>query len=108
MSRTKTMWCQLAENGQTRHFGPHPEVVRLYEPKLPVYAVTVTESKPTPDCYWAWWDRERERFLFVYPARSLVSMCFPYGSKAEEDAGRGQVLPVIVSLGELVPPPARR
>ena len=50
--RSTLMWCQRDERGCWIHFAAHPEVSRLYEAILPVFAVTVTEAGETPECYW--------------------------------------------------------
>ena len=103
--RTSSLWCQRDEKGRPVHFANHPEVSRMYDPALPVHAARVTEAENKPDCYWAWWDQERGSFMFVYPARSLVEMCFHYGTRVEERRGKGHLLPVAIELGALVPLP---
>ena len=52
----------------------------------------------TPDpagSYWAWYDYD-EGIAFVYFSRVLLETIFPYGSKVEEDRGRGKVIRVRV------------
>lgn len=90
------------ERGQTvwKHFAAHPKSTRLYDDTLPVHEVAVEECVEEPGCYFAWWDAATERFDFVYPERGMTEMCFPYGTKAESERGRGQLLPVrVIDLG---------
>ena len=39
--------------------------------------------------YWGWYDAEDREFAFIYPAYTLLEICFPYGIKAEEEVKRG-------------------
>ncbi len=41
--------------------------------------------------HWGWWDAERKWFTMIFHDKMLVDMCFPYGSKAAEELGRGRV-----------------
>lgn len=86
-----------------RNFAPHPDVVRMYDSKAPVHELEVAEGVDEPDSYWAWWDAEDEKFTMIYYARMIVEMCFTYGSKPEEDRGRGKLLPVVVTDRGLAP-----
>jgi len=65
---------------------------------FPILEVVVEEGTDTPDSYWGWWDSERQAFNIVFARKLLVEICFPYGSKAEEDRGRGKLLPVNVRV----------
>jgi hypothetical protein len=65
---------------------------------FPIFEVMVSEGTDTPDSYWAWWNAEEERFAMVFRSRQLVECCFPYGSKVEEERGRGKLLPVNVKV----------
>jgi len=60
----------------------------------PIVEVEVSQGQDMPDSYWAWWDIAGQRWTMVFPNKKLVEICFPYGSKAEEDRGRGKLLPV--------------
>lgn len=42
-----------------------------------------------PD-YWGWYDNEEQKFLLIFPAYFMLNMCFPYGMKVEEEAGKGK------------------
>lgn len=42
--------------------------------------------------YFTWWDSEKDTFNFTAPAEVLVEVCFAYGSKAEEERGRGRLI----------------
>jgi hypothetical protein len=87
------------------NFAPHPETSRLYDSSLPVYEVTVTETVEAPDCYWGWWAADEAKFVHVYPYKAAVEMIFPYGTKAEEKAGAGKLLPLVVTSARLIPNP---
>lgn len=89
--RAQTVW---------KHFAAQPQSTRLYDDTLPVHEVAVEECAEEPGCYFAWWDAATERFDFVYPERGLVEMCFPYGTKIEEERGAGKLFAVrVIDLG---------
>lgn len=46
--------------------------------------------------YWAWWDYAAAAFTFVYAAKCLLEMAFPYGTAPEVERGRGEVVCVLV------------
>lgn len=46
--------------------------------------------------YWAWWDARKQRFECVFPHRSGVAICFPYGPEVETQRGNGEVVNVMV------------
>jgi len=50
--------------------------------------------------YWAWWDTKKGRFDYVFPSRSLVDMCFPYGAKIETERGNGEIVNVFVETSD--------
>lgn len=69
-------------------------------PTLKVEVTLSDDFDQTPGKYWGWWDIERQEWCFVFPSRFQVDMCFPYGAKAEEDRGRGKLLPVNIKILE--------
>ena len=89
------------------NFATDARTTRCYDSKSPLLNVVVEECEESPDCYWGWWEYDfdwikgervanstKGEFVFVYYHKGLVEMCFPYGSKAEEERGRGKLLPV--------------
>lgn len=102
-----TLYCQERDrhNGGTylTYFMAHPEVTRLHDNKSPVFEAVVERIEPEPDCYWGWWDNKDGRFHHVYPAKLLVEMCFPYGTKPEIERGNGLLIPVRVIKGREIP-----
>lgn len=85
------------------HFFPSTLGVKMCQDDrrpYPVFEVLVTETEEYPnlDTYWGWWDQERQMFNIVFVKKLLVEVCFPYGSKAEEDRGRGKLLPVNITV----------
>ncbi len=55
--------------------------------------------------YWGWWDAKDQMFQFVFPKKMLVDMCFPYGPEAEEQRGRGKVVPLLLEVNLSVKDP---
>lgn len=64
----------------------------------PVLVRDLREGEESP--YWGWWDNKHEEFCLVYPREMLTEMCFPYGTKAEEERGKGQLVNVWVEKRE--------
>jgi hypothetical protein len=91
-----------AEHRRFYHSANRTQICRMYESKLPVHQVHVTEGEMRLAMvpYWGWWNNETERFEMIWPQRYAVEMCFPYGTGPEEARGRGWLLPVdIEDLG---------
>ena len=86
--------------------------IGIYGSGCGVSKVQVTECAAEGAKYWAWWeqykvyDAKDAHFCMIWPSKALVEMCFAYGSKVEEEHGRGKLCPVdIVELEELKPVP---
>ena len=75
----------------------YPSIIQVkmcIELGIPVYQIDVTKTdEPTDSSYWAWEDPD-DSICLVYYAFFLLNMCFPYGTAAEEEAGRGKVIRV--------------
>lgn len=85
-----------------RDFFPHPDVVRMCGLDHPIDKVRLTTAHDGEQ--WAWWDASEHAHTIVYQDEYLVEMCFPYGSKAEEERGRGKVVRVRVErIADLAP-----
>jgi hypothetical protein len=104
------MYCELTTNhkGQPymQFFFQSKLQVRMCvgDPKVGKYLqVEITKGDHNiPDGYWGWWNIETQRFEMVFASKVQVEVCFPYGSKAEEDRGRGKLLPLNVRvIGEV-------
>jgi len=98
------------------HFFHHPKSVKMCQDSRephPIFKVEVSENADPnagqniggpSGSYWGWWNSEDNSFHFVFPSRLQVDMCFPYGAKAEEERGRGKMMPVNVTVLEEVKP----
>ncbi len=83
------------------HFAYHPDVVAMYGSGNIVKVRVSLEKNPTKNSYWAWYHHkelpyhEKDEFgLIIYAWRQAVEMCFPYGTKIEEEHGRGKIVRV--------------
>ena len=115
-SRSSVMYCHRSGSGRIaagfywKDFCHDPRVCALYDRRAEVYEVMVEEGPDEPDSYWGWWSAGdpsrdiRPRFNHVYYHRDLVEMCFPYGTAAEAERGRGILVPVRVTLAKTVSP----
>lgn len=97
--RSTGMFCHIGKGPKGRPYYAHlsrdPRTTSCYGDGK-IHEVMVTED-PRGD-YWAWWDNKEQVFHNVYPIRSLVEMCFPYGTEIEEKYGKGHLLKVSVEL----------
>lgn len=77
-----------------------PRSVKEYMLKPePIYKIDVREAaedemSTTP--YFGFLDSDGE-IKNIYPTSGLVDMCYPYGVLAEEKAGKGQMIKVIIT-----------
>jgi len=69
----------------------------LNEPE-PIFEIDVKETDVDANPpYWGWLNAEDGEINFVFPAKTLVSACFPYGVKAHEEAGQGKMIKVAIT-----------
>ncbi len=105
--RSTDLWCFNYPATHTwpgmRHFFPNKQQVSMCgtwggPSDPPIVRVRVADIQlGEVSTYYAWWDNKEERFCMIFPHRQAVEICFPYGSKAEEERGRGHVLNVSVT-----------
>jgi len=62
--------------------------------KVDVREAIESEKKSTP--YYGWLD-PLGNIEFIYPTFVLLDVCFAYGVRAEEKAGRGKIIKVVIS-----------
>ena len=75
----------------------HIESTRMYNDKKPIFEVSIHPKKEGKDSdYWGWKDIREDHLTMIYANKIPFSMCFPYGFEAEEKAGRGRAVPLIV------------
>lgn len=70
-----------------------PEIVRITYGKH----TGVTEMKVTvaeDGDWWGWYAPEEtgKKLNFIFDSKSLLEMCFPYGSEVEEKKGTGRIV----------------
>lgn len=89
--------CCRKIDGKWEDFSPHIGCTRLMGDP-PYYLVRVTVDSTAGE-YWGWWEPSKtEPISMVFPDKRLNEVCFTYGSKAEEDRGKGRVVQLRVEL----------
>lgn len=77
-----------------------PRSVKEYMLKPePIYKIDVreaTEDEKDMTPYYGFLDNEGE-IKNIYPAFDLFDMCYPYGVRAEEKAGKGKIIKVMIT-----------
>ena len=100
MKRSSVCYATTHPDGKFYSFMYGPQVASLFGLReTDVFQVCVRElNEGETSEYWAWWSTERKEFSpsQIWPHKGLVEMCFPYGSKAEVERGRGEVVNVVV------------
>lgn len=91
MAEEFVLYGHLLPRGVFHHLHGDPRSTRLYDDRAGVHQVWLRPVEEGGE-YWGWWDNERQSLRMVYPGRQLLEMCFAYGSRAEVDRGRGQVV----------------
>lgn len=66
--------------------------VELHGSNDPTVQVAVEEC-PTGK-YWAWWDMERQVFMWMWRAKFMVEMCFPDSGESAIKNGEGEIVQV--------------
>lgn len=90
------LYAQVTKPGTSQpYFGFYPSRVHFCtSSKQPVVRVRVTVDDAGD--YWAWWEAKTQKPVHIYPKDFMVEMCFTYGTKEEEERGRGKVCRVRV------------
>jgi hypothetical protein len=65
--------------------GKTPEPISILE-------IRERTETDTSKVYYGWQKTGEQQFSMIYPKMSLLGMCFPYGIKAEVEAGHGRVV----------------
>ena len=106
MKQTTEYAGQITFSGENKpsftNFFPNPWGVKEYG-HTKIWKVLVREPKPgeTPE-YWSFWDKREQKFEFTWAKEGLLEMCYAYGTKAEEEAGKGKKMQTVVEvLGEI-------
>jgi len=101
MADQATAWRMHAhdDNGTLFHIGDR-RYVELHYLDLPIVAVAVTEvaHDDPAGTHWGWLDASDPTPSMIWPSRIQYDMCFPYGPRAEEDAGRGRTVRLAVTV----------
>lgn len=100
--------CTNSRDGSTYYTTMSPSIrfVKAHYFKEPIVTVRLRERLETdpPSPYWGWLATDRpEEYQYVWPSEMQVEMCFPYGTRAEADRGRGRKVNLML---EEVPEPA--
>ncbi len=59
-----------------------------------IYKIDVREAKDGEETPYVGWLDSEGNIDFIFPHLTLLEVCFPYGSKAEELRGRGKIIRV--------------
>lgn len=59
-----------------------------------IYKIDVREAEDNEETPYVGWITSEGNIDFIFPHLTLLEVCFPYGSKAEELSGKGRVIRV--------------
>lgn len=68
----------------------------LPEPIVEVEVAEVPDGDVSAT-HWAWLPSGKTEPVMIYPREVLFTMCFPYGPKAEAEAGKGRIVRLAVT-----------
>lgn len=96
-SPNRAAWRMYAhsDSGLLTNVGPR-RYVELHGLELPIVAVDVTEAGPGDPAGWLGWLATGDDAPRMIQPKYAFEMQFPYGSQAEEKAGRGRVVRLAV------------
>lgn len=80
------------------HASPNRWWVEIHGIDEPIVTVTVRErvDSDPPSNYWGWLETGDDKYIFIWPSKLQVEMCFPYGTAVEEARGKGRLVNLIV------------
>ncbi len=98
MSERSTTLYGHVRKQQFAHLYPAPGIVEMCGSGT-VYKFAVRDLREGEvSDYWAWWNKEKSHFQFVYPSKMLVEVCFPYALDTPQAKERGELTNVVVEL----------
>lgn len=86
------------DNGDLHNLGDrrYVEFHGVAKPIVEVGVVEVADDDPTAT-HWGWMATGADAPVMIYPREVLFRVCFPYGVRAEVDAGKGRVVRLAVT-----------
>lgn len=103
MGEQATVWRMHAHDrdGTFYDLGPRPwvELHRLNYPIVPVEVRLVPDDDPAAT-HWGWIQAGADEPSMIWPNWPCFVTCFPYGPRAEEEAGRGRTVRLAVTREE--------
>lgn len=97
------MWCVESPEGLLSNFYSNIKSAEMCLSKGDkVVQVCVSEDKHENPEYYGWLDLKDNQYCYIYSQLFMVSMCFPYGSRVEEEKGKGKLVGIKVIKKEEV------
>ena len=75
-------------------FPSEKAVLMCVSPPKKIYKIDVREARGDEETPYVGWFDSEGNIDFIFPHLTLLEVCFPYGSKAEELRGRGKIIRV--------------
>jgi len=81
----------------------YTDVPENHKPDCPIremMEVSIANASQKTDMkqkMWAFWDKSKKEFKFIFPSKVVVEMCFPDGGKSHIEAGTGDIVEVEVN-----------
>jgi len=96
--KPQIMYCQELPHhkGGTyfTHFYPHLKAYGVCGDH-PIHKVLVSvDGRNEEEGHWGWYDVQESRLMFIWPNKTCVNICFPYGPQVEEELGKGLRVPI--------------
>jgi hypothetical protein len=81
------------DDGRLTNLGPrrYVELHGLPYPIVEVELTEVTDDDPTAT-HWGWMRTDADTPSMIWPSKPQFEVCFPYGYRAEEKAGKGRAM----------------
>lgn len=101
---TESRWRMYAhryDSGDLHNLGSrrYVEFHGVPRPIVEVDVVEVADDDPAAT-HWGWVQTGETEPVMIHPREVLFRVCFPYGVKAEVDAGKGRVVRLAVTEAE--------
>lgn len=88
--RSTELFAHRRADGTFEDFFGNTSALGLCGHKKDIFRVRVTEDPEGP--MWGWWCSRTSRHTMIFAHKDKFEICFPYGSKASEQAGQGEVV----------------
>ena len=88
------------QDGKIYYVNIQPSIMQIkmcVDSNTDIYEIDIKEARSNEDTpYWGWLYPDG-KISMVFHSKILVEVCFTYGTKIEEEAGKGKLIQIVIN-----------